>query len=99
MKKMNFETLKMQRWYNMYQFALKHGYYSLELVYKNPSARKQEEWQHICKIFTDLNGHGLAVISYNSFFFAAAFIFRENGKKYFVVETHTEQYISEMKED
>ena len=95
----NFKTKKMQRFWNSYKFALRHNIATLQDVYKKPSAKKINAYELWVSIFHDLNGRDFAIISSNSFSFTVAFIYIEDGKEWFLVETPTNQYISEIKED
>ena len=95
----DFKTKKMQHFWNNYKYALRHGIATLQDVYKNPSAKKIKAYEQCVKIFYDLNGRDFAIISSNRNIFTVAFIYREDGKKWFLVETPTDQYISEIKED
>lgn len=95
----NFKTKKMQRFWNRYRDALWHHIATLQDVYKNPSAKKIKAYEQCVKIFNNLNGRDFAIISSNRFSFTVAFIYIEDGKEWFLVETPTDQYISEIKED
>lgn len=95
----NFKTKKMQHFWNSYKSALKQHLATLQDVYKNPSAKKIKAYEQCVKIFYDLNGRDFAIISSNKFSFTVAFIYIEDGKEWFLVETPTDQYISEIKED
>lgn len=95
---LDFKSKKMQYFYERYQAALDRGDYTLHSVYKNPSENKQDAWLEVLKIYQNLDGHGLAVISHSAQYFTAAFMFEENHKKFFLVETPFGQYISEVKE-
>lgn len=92
----DFKTKKMQHFYERYKAALDRGDFSINNVYKDPSDNKIKAWQDVCKICTNLVGTGLAVISYTAQYFTAAFMFKEDGKKFFLVETAFGQYISEV---
>lgn len=95
----NFKTEKMQRFWNRYKFALRHHITTLQDVYKKPSAKKIKAYEQCVRTFHDLNGRDFAIILNNSFLFSTAFIYIEDGKEWFLVETPTNQYISEIKED
>lgn len=95
---MNFKTKKMQHFYEKYKAALEHGDWSIENVYKDPSTKKIEAWQEVCRIYTNLGGRKLAVISHTAQYFTAAFMFEEDGKNFFLVETPFGQYISEVQD-
>lgn len=89
----------MQCYWNRYKFALRHGITTLQDVYKNPSAKKINVYKQYVRTFYDLNGRDFAIISSSSFSFTIAFLYEEDGKKWFLVKTRTNQYISEIKED
>lgn len=95
----NFKTKKMQHFWNSYKSALKHHLATLQDVYKNPSDKKIKAYEQCVKIFNNLNGRDFAIISSNRSVFTVAFIYTEDGKEWFLVETPTDQYISEIKED
>lgn len=95
----NFKTKKMQHFWNSYKSALRHHIATLQDVYKKPSAKKIKTYDYCCKIFNNLNGRDFAIISSSISYFTAAFTYIEDGKKWFLVETPTNQYISEIKED
>lgn len=99
MTKINFRTKKIQHFWNRYEFALRHNITTLHNVYKNPSAKKLEAYNSCRKTFSNLNGRDFVIISSNNFSFTVAFIYREDGRKWFLVETRSGQYISEIKED
>lgn len=92
----DFNSKKMQHFYTKYKAALDRGDWSIENVYKDPSDNKIKAWQDVCKICTNLGGTGLAVISHTVQYFTAAFMFKEDGRKFFLVETAFGQYISEV---
>lgn len=96
---MKFNTEKIQYFYRKYKAAIDRGDFSIESVYKNPSDKKIKAWQYILRIYNDLGGRDLAVISHSVCYFTAAFKFRENNKEFFLVDTPFSQYISEIKED
>lgn len=95
----NFKTKKMQYFWNSYKSALSHHLATLQDVYKNPSAKKINAYEQSVRTFHDLNGRDFAIISSNRNIFTVAFIYREDSKEWFLVETPTNQYISEIKED
>lgn len=97
--KMKFNTKKMQYFYSKYKAAINRGDFSIENIYKNPSDKKIKVWQHILRIYNDLGGRDLAIISHSIYYFSAAFKFRENNKEFFLVVTPFSQYISEINED
>ena len=54
--------------------------YSLNHAYNRPSIRKENAWTYCVNLMIDKCGYGLKVLSYNTFIFTAAFLFRdENG--------------------
>ena len=54
--------------------------YSLNHAYNRPSIRKENAWIYCVNLMIDKCGYGLKVLSYNTFMFTAAFLFRdENG--------------------
>ena len=95
----NFKTKKMQYYWNSYKFALRHGITTLQDVYKNPSAKKINNYKQCVRTLYDINGRDFAIISSNNYSFTIAFTFGGDGKKWFLVKTKTNQYISEIKED
>lgn len=95
----NFKTEKMQHFWNNYKSALRHHLATLQDVYKNPSDKKIKAYEQCVKIFNNLNGRDFAIISSSRSVFTVAFIYIEDGKEWFLVETPTNQYISEIKED
>ena len=95
----NFKTKKMQHFWNSYKSALRHYLTTLQDVYKKPSAKKIKAYEQCVRIFHDLNGRDFAIISSSSSVFTVAFIYTEDGKEWFLVETPKNQYISEIKED
>lgn len=95
----NFKTKKMQHFWNSYKSALRHHLTILEDIYNKPSAKKIKAYEQCVRIFHDLNGRDFAIISSNRNAFTVAFIYIEDGKEWFLVETPTNQYISEIKED
>lgn len=95
----NFKTKKMQHFWNSYKSALSHHIATLQDVYKNPSAKKIKAYEQCVRIFNDLSGRDFAIISSNRNVFTVAFIYIEDGKEWFLVETPTNQYTSEIKED
>lgn len=95
----NFKTKKMQRFWNKYKSALRHHLTILEDIYNKPSAKKIKAYEQCVRTFHDLNGRDFAIISSNRNIFTVAFIYREDGKEWFLVETPTDQYISEIEED
>ena len=95
----NFKTKKMQRFWNSYKYALSHHLATLQDVYNKPSAKKIKAYEQCVRTFHDLNGRDFAIISSNRNVFTVAFIYIEDGKEWFLVETSTDQYISEIKED
>ena len=95
----NFKTEKMQRFWNRYKSALSHDITILEDIYKKPSAKKIKAYEQCVRTFHDLSGRDFAIISSNRYVFTVAFIYIEDGKEWFLVETPTGQYISEIKED
>lgn len=96
----NFKTKKMQHFWNNYKSALRRDIATLQDVYKNPSARKIKVYEQCVRTFHDLNGRDFAIISSNRSVFTVAFIYREDGKEWFLVKTSADQYIiSEIKED
>lgn len=94
-----FKTKKMQRFWDSYKFALRHNIATLQDIYKKPSAKKIKAYEQCVRTFHDLDGRDFAIISSNRNVFTVAFIYREDGKEWFLVETPTDQYISEIKED
>lgn len=95
----NFKTKKMQHFWNNYKSALRHGIATLQDVYNKPSAKKIKAYEQCVKIFYDLNGRDFAIISSSRSVFTVAFTYIEDGKEWFLVETPTNQYISDIKED
>lgn len=95
----NFKTKKMQHFWNRYRDALMHGITTLQDVYNKPSAKKINAYEQCVRTFNNLDGRDFAIISSNRSVFTVAFIYREDGKEWFLVETPTDQYISEIKED
>ncbi len=96
---MKFNTKKIQYFYNRYKAALYSADGSIWTVYKKPSLRKRKVWLDILDEYKRLNGHGLAVISHCAAFFTAAFIYyTEDNRRFFVVITKENRYISEIKE-
>lgn len=95
----DFKTKKIQHFWNNYKSALKHHLVTLQDVYKKPSDKKLKAYVQCVKTFNDLRGRDFAIISSNKNVFTVAFIYIEDGKEWFLVETATDQYISEIKED
>lgn len=95
----DFKTKKIQHFWNSYKFALKHHLTTLEDIYNEYSAKKLKAYRQCVKTFNDLRGRDFAIISSNRYVFTVAFIYIEDGKEWFLVETPTDQYISEIKED
>ena len=95
----DFKTKKMQHFWNNYKSALRHHLTILEDIYNKPSAKKIKAYEQCVKMFHDLNGRDFAIISSNRNTFTVAFIYTEDNKEWFLVETPTNQYISEIKED
>lgn len=95
----NFKTKKMQYFWNNYKYALRQHLATLQDVYKKPSAKKINAYEQCVRTFNNLNGRDFAIISSNTFSFTVAFTYIEDGKEWFLVETPTNQYISEIKED
>ena len=95
----DFKTKKMQHFWNSYKSALRHHLATLQDVYNKPSAKKIKAYMQCVKIVNDLRGRDFAIISSNRSVFTVAFIYIEDGKEWFLVETPTNQYISEIKED
>ena len=94
-----FKTKKMQYFWNRYKSALRHHITILEDIYNKPSVKKIKAYEQCVRVFHDLNGRDFAIISSNRNVFTVAFIYIEDGKEWFLVETSTDQYISEIKED
>lgn len=94
-----FKTKKMQCFWNRYKSALSHHLATLQDVYNKHSAKKIKAYEQCARIFHDLNGRDFAIISSNKSSFTVAFIYIEDGKEWFLVETPTDQYISEIEED
>lgn len=95
----NFKTKKMQHFWNNYKSALSYHLATLQDVYNKPSAKKIKVYEQCVRIFHGLNGRDFAIISSNKHSFTVAFIYRKYDKEWFLVETLTGQYISEIKED
>ena len=94
-----FKTKKMQHFWNNYKSALRYHLATLQDVYNKPSAKKIKAYEQCVRTFHNLNGRDFAIISSNRNVFTVAFIYIEDGKEWFLVETPTDQYISEIKED
>lgn len=94
-----FKTKKMQLFWNRYKSALSHHITILEDIYNKPSAKKIKAYEQCVRTFHDLSGRDFAIISSSKFSFTVAFIYIEDGKEWFLVETPTDQYISEIEED
>lgn len=53
--------------------------YSLNHAYKHPSIRKENAWNYCINLMHDKCGRGLKILSYNTFMFTAAFLFRDKN--------------------
>lgn len=54
--------------------------YSLCQAYYRPSAAKRKAWDYCMNLMFEKFGYGLKILSYNTFMFTAAFLFKdENG--------------------
>lgn len=95
----DFKTKKMQHFWNSHKSALRHHLTKLEDIYNKPSAKKIKAYEQCVRTFNNLRGRDFAIISSNRYVFTVAFIYIEDGKEWFLVETPTNQYISEIKED
>lgn len=74
--------------YSTYKFS---DMYSLFNAYASPSYNKVKAWERCKEICNNLNGHGLKVVSKNTFVFTAGFTFEKDGKKYYchITPNHT----------
>lgn len=70
-----------------YQEYLKSTATSLYDVYETFSPRKAEAWQYCVDFMRKKEGHGLRVLSANTYMFTAGFEFEENGTKKFMYIT------------
>ncbi len=55
--------------------------YTLWDAYTAPSVNKRNAWGYCESLCKEKNGHGLKVVSHNSFVFTAGFEYEENGEK------------------
>ena len=84
---------------NAYMSYLRSGLYSLYDCYNNFSSRKAQAWEYCQNLMEEKNGSGLKVISYNTNFFTAGFVYEDEGKKMFMYITASSDVASEIEED
>lgn len=87
--------------YEKYKLRLQsYGQRDLDSVYKSCSSRKRAAWQYCVGKCNELNGSRLSVISYSCFFFSAGFTFKdEEGKKYFMFITSSNDTVMEVDDE
>lgn len=57
---------------------------SLYHVYSSYSHAKAEAWEYCVRLMGEKDGHGLRIISSNSYMFTAGFEYEEDGKQMFM---------------
>lgn len=63
-------------------------------VYKRYSSAKDKAYRYCMKLFKDMNGDCIRIVSANTFQFTVGFEFDgDNGKRYFAYITKTHDYI------
>ncbi len=61
--------------------------HSIYEAYGRPSDRKEAAWEHCQRLCREHSGRGLKVISKNTSFFTAGFVYEEEGQPMFMYIT------------
>lgn len=95
--KINKGTQRARRIVESYRITLaRYGARSLHEAYASCSGAKEEAWSYCCRLCTEYEGKGLAVIGAGTYQFSAGFTFEEGGARFLCFITKCGDYRIEL---